>query len=290
MAPLGAFLGFIVTALLASAALHYPLFLLLGQLGDVRPHKILTRTAMVLAALGLLPLLRRLGLARRAALGLDAPSVVLRHSVLRGWVIGVAMLGAMGAILVASGARPWSPGPLARLPGHLAAALLAGLLVAVIEETFLRGAMYGAIRRRSSPLISGAATALVYALLHFLRPPALPAGMEVGWSSGLWLLAHGFDGLWEKKLWDSLVALFAVGFFLAMVRERTGHIGWCIGLHAGWVFVIKLLKEYSSLDDDAPAAMLVGGYDGVTGWLAAAWIGVPAVVLWVLARRPQLPG
>jgi membrane protease YdiL (CAAX protease family) len=179
---------------------------------------------------------------------------------------------------------------LARLPGHLAAALLAGLLVAVIEETFLRGAMYGAIRRRSSPLISGAATALVYALLHFLRPPALPAGMEVGWSSGLWLLAHGFDGLWEKKLWDSLVALFAVGFFLAMVRERTGHIGWCIGLHAGWVFVIKLLKEYSSLDDDAPAAMLVGGYDGVTGWLAAAWIGVPAVVLWVLARRPQLPG
>jgi hypothetical protein len=56
------------------------------------------------------------------------------------------------------------------------------------------------------------------------------------------------------------------------------------------VFVIKLLKEYSSLDDDAPAAMLVGGYDGVTGWLAAAWIGVPAVVLWVLARRPQLPG
>ena len=290
MAPFGAFLGFVVAALMVSAVLHYPLFLLLGQLGDVRPHKILTRTAMVLAALGLFPLLRRLGLARRAALGLDVPSTLLRRSVLVGWVTGVAMLLAMGALLLAAGARVWSPEPLARLPGQLAVALLAGLLVAVIEETFLRGAMYGAIRRHSSALFSAAATAFIYAILHFLRPPALPAGEEVGWSSGLWLLAHGFDGLWEKGLWDSLVALFAVGFFLAMVRERTGHIGWCIGLHAGWVFVIKLLRDYTSLDGDAPAAVLVGGYDGVTGWLAAVWIGVPAVVLWLLARRTQPSG
>jgi membrane protease YdiL (CAAX protease family) len=210
--------------------------------------------------------------------------------VLLGWATGVAMLLAMGAVLVVSGARTWSPEPLSRLPAQLAAALLAGLLVAVIEETFLRGAMYGAIRRRSSALVSAAATAAIYAILHFLRPPALPPGAEVGWSSGLWLLAHGFDGLWERNLWDSLAALFAVGFFLAMVRERTGHIGWCIGLHAGWVFVIKLLKDYTSLDDAAPAAVLVGGYDGVTGWLAAAWIGVPAVVLWRLARRAQPPG
>jgi hypothetical protein len=290
MAALGAFLGFIAAALVASAVLHYPLFLLLGQLGEVRPHKILTRTAMVLAALGLLPLLRRMGLARRAALGLDVPPGVLRRSVLLGWAIGVAMLLAMGAVLVVSGARTWSPEPLSRLPAQVAAALLAGLLVAIIEETFLRGAMYGAIRRRSSALLSATATAAIYAILHFLRPPALPAGTEVGWSSGLWLLAHGFDGLWEKHLWDSLAALFAVGFFLAMVRERTGHIGWCIGLHAGWVFVIKLLKDYTSLDDAAPAAVLVGGYDGVTGWLAAAWIGVPAVVLWRLGRRAQPPG
>jgi hypothetical protein len=287
MAPFGAFLGFIVAALLASAALHYPLFLLLGQLGDIRPHKILTRTAMVLAALGLFPLLRRLGLARRNALGLDVPPPLLRRSVLLGWAIGVAMLVAMGAVLVLSGARTWSPEPLARLPGQLAAALLAGLLVALIEETFLRGAIYGAIRRRSSVLFSAAATAFIYAILHFLRPPALPAGTEVGWSSGLWLLAHGFDGLWEKAMWDSLAALFAVGFFLALVRERTGHIGWCIGLHAGWVFVIKLLKDYTSLDEDAPAALLVGAYDGVTGWLAAAWIGVPAAVLWLTLRRSQ---
>jgi hypothetical protein len=289
MAPLVAFLGFIFAALLASAVLHYPLFLLLSQLGDVRPHKILTRTAMVLAALGLFPLLRRLGLVRRAALGLDVPPEVLRRTVLHGWLIGVAMLAAMGVVLLLSGARNWSPDPPGRLPGQLAAALVAGLLVAVIEETFLRGAMYGAVRRRSSVLVSASATAFLYAILHFLRPPALPAGTEVGWSSGLWLLAHGFDGLWQKHLWDSLVALFAVGFFLAMVRERAGHIGWCIGLHAGWVFVIKLLKDHSSPDDDAPAAVLVGGYDGVTGWLAAVWIGVPAVVLWLLLRRPQAP-
>ncbi len=75
-------------------------------------------------------------------------------------------------------------------------------------------------------------------------------------------------------------ALTLAGVFLALVRERTGHIGWCIGLHAGWVFVIQVTRYLTVGNDASPYAFLTGGYDGVIGWLAVGWIGALAVGYW----------
>ena len=76
-----------------------------------------------------------------------------------------------------------------------------------------------------------------------------------------------------------------VGVFLALVREGTGHIGWCIGLHAGWVFVIQLTRRLTDGNPSSDLAFLTGDYDGIIGWLAMAWIGLLAAGYWRWSRR-----
>jgi hypothetical protein len=78
-----------------------------------------------------------------------------------------------------------------------------------------------------------------------------------------------FVDVFQWKHLSSMAALFMVGVFLALVREHTGHIAWGIGLHAGWVFVIQVTRRMTDGNPEAPAAFLVGTYDGIIGWLAA---------------------
>ena len=107
--------------------------------------------------------------------------------------------------------------------------------------------------------------------MHFLRPPETDAGMTVDWSSGLRMLYDTFfDG--GPLMLDSFVSLLAVGLFLGVVRERTGNIALCLGLHAGWIFVIKIAKHLTDSVVESPLHFLIGPYDKITGWLAAGWI------------------
>jgi hypothetical protein len=82
--------------------------------------------------------------------------------------------------------------------------------------------------------------------------------------------------------------LTAVGILLALVRLRTGHIAACIGLHAGWVWIITLVRETSVPDRRNPLAWLLSQFDGVVGWLVLGWTVLIGVVLWgFYARRSR---
>jgi membrane protease YdiL (CAAX protease family) len=113
--------------------------------------------------------------------------------------------------------------------------------------------------------------------------------------AGSWqMFGAVFTDVLQWRHLDSFVALVMVGVFLALVRERTGHIGWGIGLHAGWVFVIQVTRRVTEEDPQAPLAFLTGDYDGVIGWLGAAWISLLAVLYWRWtqpkpARRDRSP-
>jgi uncharacterized protein len=56
-------------------------------------------------------------------------------------------------------------------------ALIGGLLIGVLEETFFRGALYTAIRRRDGVASAVVWTAFLYMLVHFMKPSALPEGV-----------------------------------------------------------------------------------------------------------------
>lgn len=276
-----ALVGYLLLCLVVAAAINYPLYTLLSQFGEVRADRVLYRSAMLLAALGIWPLLRRLRLADRAGLGLAPAWPELRRTWARGVLYGLLILGLLAGALILLGARPLRPIDTElglTLARTAVVAALSGVLIGLIEEIFFRGILFGGIRRHQPWLVAALVTAGFYAFLHFVRPTAPPLGLPVDWGSGFSMLAGALHKYaTPERYYDSFIALFLVGLFLALVRERTGSIALGMGMHAGWVFVIKLTKKATETDLHSPYVGLIGHYDGVIGWLAAGWIGVLAL-------------
>lgn len=287
MRPTAAFLLYLVACLALGAALTYPLV----QTGwlDYPPQRIMGRLAQLLALLGVWPFLKSMGLAGRGALGFRVAGWRLAVALGLGWVLGVLILLTLALALVGLGIRVPDPGVdswptlVERAAGALPGALLGGLLIGLAEETFFRGALFAAIRRRDGRVPAVVWSSLLYAVLHVMKPGALPPGVAFDAAGALAMVAGVFADVLQWRHLDTLGALFAVGVFLALVRERTGHIGWCIGLHAGWVLVIQTVRRVTDGNPDAPLAFLAGDYDGMIGWLAMAWIGILAWGYWRLS-------
>jgi membrane protease YdiL (CAAX protease family) len=283
------FFAYLLACLLLAALLTYPV-MSTGWL-DEDPQRVMGRLAQVFILLGVWPFLTRMQLADRTALGYGIAKPVFLRTVALGWLEGVAILAVLALALVALEIR--LPDPQLELWPYLAKkalqALIAGLLIGVLEETFFRGALYTAIRRRDGVASAVVWTASLYMLVHFMKPSALPEGVPFDWAGAWQMFGAVFIDVFQWKHLSSMAALFMVGVFLALVRERAGHIAWGIGLHAGWVFVIQVTRRATDGNPDAPLAFLVGSYDGIIGWLAAVWIGLLAVAYRRWMRRPPSP-
>jgi len=84
---------------------------------------------------------------------------------------------------------------------------------------------------------------------------------------------------------DAFVTLTLVGLLLGFVRLWTGSIGAGIGLHMGWVCVIKATARVTHQDPAAPWSFLVSDFDGFTGWLVAGWSCAILLVLCLARSR-----
>ena len=269
-------------ACLVLATLLTPPLMATGWI-EIEPHRVMGRLTQVLILIGLWPLLRWQGLDNREALGFGPGWSVIKHTIIDGWGLGVLILLVLALALLELEIRLPEPTPDSwmRIAPRVVQALIGGLLIGLLEETFFRGALYSAIRRRDGARSAMLWSAALYAVLHFMKPDALTESMAFDATGALWMFARVFIDLFQWQHLDSLAALFVVGLFLALVRERTGHIGWCIGLHAGWVLVIQVNRRLTDGNDDSPLSFLVGDYDGTIGWLAAGWIALLAVVYWL---------
>ncbi len=280
------FTGFLASCLLISALFHYPLHLLFDGLIEVPAHKQVPRIAKLIALPGFFLLIIWLGLYHRKALGFGLPRPIFLHQMFVGWLYGIFILAALSATLIALGVRtPEAIGDdfLFDLAKTVISGLIGGVLIGLIEETFFRGAMYQAIRRNGSVYSAIIFTSLLYAAVHFIDPVRLTGNVD--WLSGLHILRGSFGQLGEWATFDSFLALVAVGTFLGMVRERTGNIAYCIGLHAGWVVIIKLTKQFTNNNHGSEWAFLTGSYDGITGYLAAAWLLLLTLLYWLYSNK-----
>ncbi|PQJ96694.1 CPBP family intramembrane glutamic endopeptidase [Chromatium okenii] len=247
---------------------------------EVEPHRVMSRLAQFIMLMSLWPLLSALALTNRDALGYGISARKWWRNVLCGESLGVTtLLVLVLALLVLQIRVPdaavqfWSG-----IVGKTVQALFGGLLIGLIEETFFRGAVYSAIRRRDGVRTAVIGSALLYAAVHFLKPGALPVGMTFDSTSAWLMFGQTFTDALRWQHLDSFSALFCCGILLALVRERSGHIGWCVGIHAGWVLVIQLTRWLTDGNSATPFASFVGNYDGIIGWLAALWIGVLIMV------------
>ncbi len=280
------FLGLIALGFAGIILLGYPAWLLVSPLlDDPKFSRVASRVGMLILLVGFLFVARHLKVADRRSLGFGLPAGLFAREAVIAVVLGaLLMLPLVGAMLLLD-LRDLKPGVefTASAMFKLAlAGLVSGLVVALIEETFLRGAMQTAITRESGAALAIALTSAVYAAFHFVGGKYRVPASEVHFGSGLDMLAEVLKGFSDPLgILDSFLCLMAVGILLSVVRLATGNIAACIGLHAGWVAVIYVVRETTVPNQASPAAWVMGEYDGFIGWMVLAWI---PVIGWILYR------
>ena len=287
------FLGLIAFGLLGIAVFAYPAWELSQALGlDFKFHRVASRIAMLTLLVGFVFVARRLKVADKASLGYGVPRGEFLRSMAGGLSLGAVTMLPVLATMVLLDMRELKP-EFAPTAGHwlklATTGLITGFVVAFIEETFLRGAMMTAIAREAGYIWAIVLTSLVYAATHFIGRYKVPSE-QVGWGSGLDMLAGTFASFGHfGGILDAFLCLAGVGVLLGMVRARTGHIGACIGLHAGWVAVIFVVRETSMRNPTGPATWMLSDYDGFIGWMVLAWIVVLGFILARIYRARLAP-
>jgi membrane protease YdiL (CAAX protease family) len=283
MRSIAIFLGLIALGLAGIAALGYPAWLLVAPLlENPKFHRVASRVGMLLLVVGFVLVARRLKVADRHSLGYGLPPARFTRELATGVVLGVALMLPVLATMVlldmrdrigpAMSAWAWC--------SLMLSGLARGLVIAFIEETFMRGAMHTAITRESGAKVAITVTALLYAATHFIGRYRVAAGDVTAWSGvemlqgALAAFAHPVDIL------DAFLCLTAVGVLLGMVRQLTGNIAACVGLHAGWVAVIYVVRETSERNSHGPAVWLLSDYDGFIGWMVLGWTLAIGGALW----------
>jgi membrane protease YdiL (CAAX protease family) len=282
------FLGAILLAGLISALVAYPAYELTSTFATWAFHRVAGRVAMLVLVAELVWLCRHLRLEARRDYGYGLPWRRFLKTSLGFGAIGMATAGLGAWFLVSTHLRIISPSfapTLLNFARIFLIGLSSGIAVALIEETVMRGAMHTAIERESGPWMAALLTAPLFAVLHFTAKSRI-APEDVGWGSGFDLLLRSFSPLSSPALvFDSFLSWLIVGLILSLTRVLTGNIAVAIGLHAGWVVVLRMLQEGTTTGEAAATSMWVGRFDGLLGYWLVPWGLCIAAALWLTRAR-----
>jgi hypothetical protein len=269
LAVLGPLLYLLLAAALAALA-AYPVFVFSGSEDISFFRTLVSRGGQALLLLGIYPLAKRLGLGW-ADFGWSRR---FPRQWLAGFALGASMLALHVLALIALDIRLFYWPKLASMAffSLLGQALAVGAGIAMLEESIFRGALAGVVWRLSGRLLAVLVSAFFYAALHFIGTKWSTDLALIGWDTGFRMALDGFSHLRQAPL-DGFLGLFVAGLMLASVRVLIpGSLGICMGLHAGWVFIIRLAKATTLLNLDSPYIRLVSAYDTFVGYLSAAWL------------------
>ena len=180
-------------------------------------HRFLSRALLILAIIGLVPLLRHCKMLRWRELGLGnrgRPAANLFY----GFSLGFASLACVALLALAAHQRTLIHAT--HPTKSLLTAAIEALIVAVIEETLFRGALFGILRKRMHWIAALAISSAIYSAAHFLQNTDQPG--PVRWYSGLTLLLEMFRH--GPPLIPAFFTLFIVGACLALAYQRTGAL------------------------------------------------------------------
>ncbi|MCX7722617.1 MAG: CPBP family intramembrane metalloprotease [Verrucomicrobiae bacterium] len=292
MRPLRAVLIYVAAVLLCGALVAPCVYQFAQAVSETFPglasqpfHRFVNRTMLVAALIGLWPLLRATGLNSPAALGLAGHPRPLAM-ICSGAALGSGTVLAVASLALVTGARTLEPS----LAGTAWVLKLAGItataaVVAVLEETLFRGALFGALRKVWHWWFALVVSSLLFATAHFVQSGRVQG--PIGWLSGFVVLGHMFEGFLQfKRIAPMLINLWLVGAILCLGFQRTGSLHFPIGLHAGWVFMLKLYGWLTVQAEHANTA-LWGTRKLVDGWVVLPVLIVLYIVL-VRVLRPQV--
>jgi membrane protease YdiL (CAAX protease family) len=278
-----------VLTLLVTATVAYPGYLLAHAINDSwKFHRIASRIAMLVALVGVIWVVRHYRLGNRAALGFAPPTPEYLATAFKYFIAGVAMMIPMLALMFAAHLRlpkldvVYNAGFVLEL---VASSVIGGLIVALIEETFFRGFLHAALERDRGAVTAVVATSLLFAVLHFVGKARVPDA-NLQWASG-WQWLQLTLQLFSRPtaIVDAFLVYLGIGVLLGTVRAWMGHTAGCVGLHAGWVAAMLMVRESTRANDAAPLAYLQGSFDHFVGWLVLGWTLLMGCAFVLIKRR-----
>jgi membrane protease YdiL (CAAX protease family) len=273
MRPLRALIIYIAVVFIGGALLAPWLYQLAQTVGHLFPkiatapfHRYVDRSLLLIAVVGLWPLLRSLGATSARELGLVLPYGQFKK-LFGGLALGFVSLAVVAGIAIGFGARAFGQNFTAhKIVGTIFSAIAAAAIVATIEEILFRGGIFGGLRRVLYWRIALGVSSVIYALVHFLQPAELAGA--VAWNSGLVLLPRMFGGFADfHALVPGFFSLTIAGILLGLAYQRTGNLYFSIGLHAGWIFWLKTYGAFTFATSNA-AIWFWGTGKLIDGWLA----------------------
>jgi membrane protease YdiL (CAAX protease family) len=177
-----------------------------------------------------------------------------------------------------------SPTPLLKT---ILTAAISSVLIATVEELLFRGLLLKALMNVWNTSISVVTGSLLFALLHFTSPINFPPSASVAWYDGWRLALHSFTSIVPNLQWPYFLNLVMLGSWLGLKTLREGHLGGCIGLHGGLVFILLVLRRTVEVTASDPSGWF--GKGRLTdSFLSCIVLGIVTVFTW--ARSPVSRG
>ena len=240
-------------------------------------HRYVDRCLLIVALIGIWPLLHSLGAKSARDVGLVNPSRQIKPLVL-GLSLGFGSLATVAIIALVVQARQFNHDLTSTVIAQkLPAAVAIAAIVAVLEEILFRGAIFGALRKTWNVPAAALVSSMIYAIVHFLAKADITG--PVTWTSGLRLLPLKLAGFGDlHTVIPGFFNLTLAGILLALAYQRTGNLYFSMGLHAGWIFWLKSYAVFTSPSTVANT-WLWGTDKLIDGWLALFVLLVTVPVL-----------
>lgn len=266
-----------------SPLLAYPVHLILGNFVDYPFHKLVSHVTLLCGLIFSGFYLKYHQMYSRQSFGFSSSKKKFLGNLLQGILAGILVLALLNLFLLLFGVHQIKPNLdyfWSNLFLIIIKAILAGLVVGLIEESIFRGALFSGLYKKTGAVVTVTLTSLVYAAVHFLKYRALPEGTEITWVTGMEILPEAFFRFSDPNIIDHFLTLLVLGVLLSMVRIRNGNIAMCIGIHAGIVMTMKVTGRFSDYMPGSQFDFLVNRYDHMLGYLSLVWLLVLATVYW----------
>jgi len=203
---------------------------------------------------------------------------------LLGYFIAFVSVQAIVGFIVAAAGLDWAS-PMPHTSSILATALLAALVVPLLEETFFRGFVQTRLVARCGAAAGIPLTAMIYALAHFIKVPTGIDTEPVRWSSGF----HAFGQAVLPLLHGDFLAgrglnLLILGLILGLVFLRSGRLWIGYALHGGFIVALLTVPKVTQPQSPPRVAWLAG--DLISNPLTTVVLLLLLCWLWFFYRAP----
>ena len=206
-----------------------------------------------------------------------------------GWILATGSMILLVALMAIAGIfEPFFRLSWSESIATLAGAFSAGIFAGFLEEIFFRGILFLGLRDDGRPFSAYLLANLFYSALHFVKPGEAYFVDGIEPLAGFRHLLITFEPfLHPLVLLPGIFGLFLIGVILSYALVRTGNLYLSIGLHAGWVFGLKVMRVFGDFKR-TDLGWVFGSTDPKIVSGVATWLGVLLVGL--IVHRLTRPG